>query len=644
VHSLYNASIPTFLHRALRSAGVLILIAVKASGQSGDSDRNYPNVVAPIYSFGGRGTEPGRLSQASGLAVGKDDLLYVADTGNHRVQRFAMNGLPRGSFGARGTGPSEFSFPCAVAAAPDGAVFVADGAGRLQEFTAEGRFLRVWEGLRSPRGVAVTADRVYVSEGDLHRIRFFSRKGGADGAFGGLGSQPGRFLSPEGVAVDEEGFVYVADSGNHRVQKLEADGKPVGQWGAWGAQAGLLSYPSGVGYADGRLYVADSCNHRVQVFDRKGGFVRQWGAAPALVGAGGGRFHYPEGIAVSPSGGLTVVSEPVESRIQVFVNRDLSKSERVNDLPWWDSLHARLHAVRLAPPPLGSKPQIPGALAAADVHAIFLFDASSNALGPITAVGGYGRKLGELSGVGGVAIDPDHARVYVGDPGNRRILMLDLPRNPQRPDLFSNSVRIVSSWAFERLVRTPLPGFSPESSLPGPMCRGADGRIFILDRANAAILVCGADLRFERLIPVSPTLRDFAVADDGSILATDPVRFCVRIYAPDGKEKALWTRAGEGDFRLPWGVALDDRGFVYVTDSLEDAVLKFDREGRFVKRWGTPGYRADRLNGPRGLTFTKPDRLIIEDTGNHRAQLCNTEGDFLGNYVAGGLATPLAIR
>ncbi|HLY75158.1 MAG TPA: NHL repeat-containing protein, partial [Planctomycetota bacterium] len=319
---------------ALVALGVRLGEARSTEPQSGDTDRYFPRVLTPIYEFGHPGPEPGLLRLPSGLAVGKEDFLYIADTGHHRIQIVAMNGLPRGSFGRFGQGPGEFSFPSALGAAPDGAIYVADLAGRLQAFSPEGQFLKAWDGFRGPRGVAVSADRIFVTEGDLHRIRVLSRKDGTDEAWGGLGVQPGRFLSPTGIAVDEEGAIYVADTGNHRIQKLGADGKPLAQWGTWGAQGGLLSFPTGLGYAAGRVTVADTGNHRLQVWDRSGTFLRQWGAPPAVAGQGAGRLHFPEALAVTPSGGLIAVAEPVDSRIQVFGNREVDSGRRVNDLPW----------------------------------------------------------------------------------------------------------------------------------------------------------------------------------------------------------------------------------------------------------------------------------------------------------------------
>ena len=630
--------------------GLLILsglMCVHAS-QSGDTEKNYPVVAAPLYEFGRRGFGTGAFRQPSALAVGADDLLYVADSGNHRVLKFSMNGMDRGAFGQCGTGAGEFVFPSAIAVTPEGEVLVADaGTGRLQRFSAEGKALGSWEGLSGPRGIAVAKDRIYVTEEEGHRIRILFRNGDPARMIGGVGQQPGRFLSPAGIAVDDLGMIYVADSGNHRIQKLDPEGRPLAQWGAWGAQAGLLSYPSGLALANGLLYVADYANHRVQVFDRSGVLQRQWGSAPAQPGQGAGRFHFPEAIAVSPSGGLVVVAEPMECRLQVFMNRDQVKSVRVNDLPWWDGLHARTHAMRLAPPPPGCSPQMAGSFAANDVHAVFFFDIATNAMGPLVTAGGYGRKLGELNGIGGVAVDHERGRAFVSDRGNRRIVQYALVRDAQRPELFNGRIRVVSAHSIDRLVPNPPPEYSPDRAVPGPLALDAKGMLHLFDRGNSMIVVCEPDFRFVRLIPVPPSSREFALGPDGTLLVTDPSACQVRAFGADGKPVRSWGRRDEkadDGFLLPSGIAVDDQGFVYVADGLLDCVKKFDSRGRFVKRWGEWGRQQDRLATPRALTFSRPHKLLVEDLGNHRAQLCSTEGEWLGMYVAGGLATPIAIR
>ncbi|MBO9344059.1 MAG: alpha/beta hydrolase, partial [Roseiflexus sp.] len=184
-----------------------------------------------LGTWGSRGHSFGQFNEPSGVAVARDDMVYVADRGNHRIQRFSASGNFRGPpLGwARGTGPGEFSYPFGVAVAPDGTVYVADtGNSRIQRFSASGTFLGTW---------------------------------------GRFGSGDGQFSEPRGVAVAPDGTVYVADSGNHRIQRFSATGTFLGAWGSNGSSDGQFSYAEGVAVApDGTVYVADSGNHRIQAF------------------------------------------------------------------------------------------------------------------------------------------------------------------------------------------------------------------------------------------------------------------------------------------------------------------------------------------------------------------------------------------
>ena len=59
--------------------------------------------------WGTRGTEPGQMSYPYDLAIGPDDCLYVCEYGNHRVQKFTLDGKPLGLWGGAGprAGPAE---------------------------------------------------------------------------------------------------------------------------------------------------------------------------------------------------------------------------------------------------------------------------------------------------------------------------------------------------------------------------------------------------------------------------------------------------------------------------------------------------------------------------------------------------------
>ena len=96
---------------------------------------------------------------------------------------------------------------------------------RIQVFTAEGKFLKIFGRrgagrgeLRGPVSVAIDSnDMVYVSEWG-NRVSVFTSEGVFMTSFGSYGVGPGQFKSPHGLAVDNSGVVYVCGFGNSRVQ------------------------------------------------------------------------------------------------------------------------------------------------------------------------------------------------------------------------------------------------------------------------------------------------------------------------------------------------------------------------------------------------------------------------------------------
>jgi DNA-binding beta-propeller fold protein YncE len=220
----------------------------------------------------------------------------------------------RAVFGGQGSGQAQFQSPRGIALGPDGSVYVADaGNHRIQKFSAAGEFIDIWGGrsiaeeeMGAPRGfnepwdIAVASDAstlsgqgstAYVADTWNHRVQRLDDQGNpitAWGFFGEFGPDDGEvgrgaFYGPRGVAVtpltDSEAdlLVYVTDTGNKRVQVFEPNGDFAFQWGGGGAMEGYLDEPVGIAIGfDGDVYVADTWNRRVQVFDRRGGFLRQW--------------------------------------------------------------------------------------------------------------------------------------------------------------------------------------------------------------------------------------------------------------------------------------------------------------------------------------------------------------------------------
>ncbi|MCZ7575001.1 MAG: serine/threonine-protein kinase [Ardenticatenaceae bacterium] len=91
-----------------------------------------PPVAHPDYLFvrawGSQGDGPGQFNFPVGIALG-NDMVYVTDFDNARVQRFDLDGNYLGRWGGLGSDPGQFQEPKDVAVAPDGSVYVVEMAG-----------------------------------------------------------------------------------------------------------------------------------------------------------------------------------------------------------------------------------------------------------------------------------------------------------------------------------------------------------------------------------------------------------------------------------------------------------------------------------------------------------------------------------
>ena len=81
----------------------------------------------------------------------------------------------------------------------------------------------------------------------------------------------------------------------------------------------------------------------------------------------------------------------------------------------------------------------------------------------------------------------------------------------------------------------------------------------------------------------------------------------------------------------PRGVAVDDIGNVFVVDSGNNRVQKFDSNGVFLDIWGGFGTAPGQFNAPQFIAVFG-DRVYVTDSGNNRVQVFNRSGDFLTQW------------
>ncbi|GAB4481209.1 MAG: hypothetical protein Kow00124_28720 [Anaerolineae bacterium] len=237
-----------------------------------------PQSGALVNTFGVYGLAPthGALNEPWDVAVGPEGTVYVADTWNFRVSAFSPQGEFLTAWGVEGpnqlSDPFAFWGPRGIAVDRQGIVYVADtGNKRIQSFDGEGGFLRQigsggsFDGqLDEPAGLAVGPDGlIYVADTWNQRIQVFSpgglfvRQWLVEGWFAQTNERPY-------IAVDGAGSVYVTDPEAFRVIVFNGVGEYLYSFGDFST----IGLAGGIAVDDeGNLYISDTANGTIQRYD-----------------------------------------------------------------------------------------------------------------------------------------------------------------------------------------------------------------------------------------------------------------------------------------------------------------------------------------------------------------------------------------
>ena len=214
----------------------------------------------------------------TGLSLGPDGHLYVADTHYSRVCVYTLDGEPVRTFGEFGEGPGCFIYPTDVAFAPDGRIYVGEYGGhdRISVFDPNGEFSTAFGTCGSGPGqlsrpAALRIDPkhgiLYVADACNHRIVLYDLEGTVLGYWGEPGQGAGQLRYPYDLELMPNGDVLVCEYGNNRLQRFSPEGESLGVYGGPGHNLGELAYPWGVTTDDkGLAYVVDAGNNRIQVW------------------------------------------------------------------------------------------------------------------------------------------------------------------------------------------------------------------------------------------------------------------------------------------------------------------------------------------------------------------------------------------
>jgi DNA-binding beta-propeller fold protein YncE len=292
--------------------------------------------VKPEKMIGGTGSTAGLFQAPRGVALAPDGTLYVADSRNHRIQHLSASGEVLSIWGAfadvaRGDAPGgTMNEPWSVAVDSQGNVYVADTWNhRIQKFSPDGQFIKMWgtfgqadttTGMWGPRGLAFDdKDRLFVTDTGNKRVLIFDAEGNYISQFGSVGMDAGQFDEPVGIAINSQGQVVIADTWNQRVQVFTPDDSglyyyPTSSWeiSGWYSQS-LENKPFLALDSSGNVYISDPEGIRVLVFDPQGVFLYGWGDYNLDVEG----FSLPIGLAVDADGGVWV-SDAGANRVVYF--------------------------------------------------------------------------------------------------------------------------------------------------------------------------------------------------------------------------------------------------------------------------------------------------------------------------------------
>lgn len=207
-----------------------------------------------IARIGGMGSKEGSFGTIgsrydnygpTALSISNDDLLYVVDVYNHRVECFDSKGEFLYVLGRQET-PEAFIYPRNIDVDSNNSIYLVGGDAFMEDplnfkvlrLDSDGSFITEYiSGYNSgefvnPRDICSFKAYVYVL--DLDMVQKFNVNGSFDISFGGRGKEAGYFglmdlygivKGPSAIFVDDEGNVYVADKYNNRVQKFDFAGR-----------------------------------------------------------------------------------------------------------------------------------------------------------------------------------------------------------------------------------------------------------------------------------------------------------------------------------------------------------------------------------------------------------------------------------
>ncbi|GAB4024554.1 NHL repeat-containing protein [Spirosoma gilvum] len=599
------------------------------------------------------------LNTPLGVAIDGSGNLFIADQANSCIRKVATNGIittvaGNGSYGYGGDGgpatAASLKQPGAVAVDGSGNLFIADlGDSRIRKVDISGTITTVagsssigfgGDGfpatsakLNSPMGIAVDGSgNLFIADLGNNRIRKVATDGiistvagtGTSGFSGDGGpATAASFTEPSGVAVDGGGNLFIVDQGNHRIRKITPDtfintvagnGTPGFSGDNSLATSATLWNPAAVWVdANGNLFIADQGNQRIRRVRTDGviitvagngtlGFSGDTGPATSA------SFNQPAGVVVDGGGNL-FIADAINQRVRKVATNGIINTVAGNGTTDFGGDNGPATSAAL---------NQPAGLALDGNGNLFVADQLNNRIrkiasdGTITTVAGNGEASfsgdegpatsAALNSPSGVAVDGP-GNLFIVDQGNHRIRKVST----------DGTIRTIAGNGTADFGGDGGPAVSASLYLPSGVAVDGAGSVFIADVVNQRI----------RKVSIDGTIS--TIAGNGT-----------EGFSGDGGP------AVSASLNLPFGVALDGSGNVYIADLGNRRIRKVSTDGNISTIAGNGNFvfsgdggaaTAASFTGPSGLFIDGQGNVFIADQANNRIRKVGVNG--LISSVAG---------
>jgi streptogramin lyase len=551
---------------------------LKAKSSAMTAGFESPTLGAPAAYLGEVGEEREKTYNYEPFDVATDSNgnAWVLDDRNQptvQLQEFNEKGEWLRATG--GSGYGKLNGPLAVATDSAGNVWVADtGNNRIVEFNEKGEFIETF-------GTNVNKTKVEAAGTEAEKNLCTAASGNVCQA-ATAGSAAGQLKSPGGIALTSGGNIWVTDTGNNRIEKFTPSGGLLNNLSGAGSEPGKLSRPMGITVApDGSIWVADTGNNRIEKWNSTLTFTRAVGSE----GWENGKFVSPYGIDVDSTG--TVWVGDGTGRVQGF-------DETGTYLQTFGSAAGK-SGLAAGGVTVDNKGSI--WVASPGMHRAYHWTIPGF---PVysSSVGSSGTGNGQFKHLGGLASDGNKGHVWALDQELGRL----------------QEFNEKGEW-----LRNAGSAGSGAGMLSSPSGLSANnlGNVWVADTGNNRIVEFNEKGEFVETIGtnVNKTKVEAAGTEAEKNLCT---------AASGNVCQAATAGSAAGQLKAPQGIAVTSTGNLWVADTGNNRIEKFNPSGGLLNNLSGEGTEPGKLKEPAAIAVAPDGSIWVADTGNNRIQAWNS--------------------